>query len=193
MVCMASPLTAWTDCRTIGQCCPVFDQDTFWKSDVKVRFWDFGKNAMFSQTVEYALRAVVHLAAEAPAARTTDQIAVATRVPKAYLAKVLQGLSRAGVVHSQRGIGGGMTLTKTPDELTILEVVNAVEPLGRIRECPLGLAAHGVRLCPLHRRMDNALATVEAAFAQTTLAEVLAEPTDSPPLCEVQPKLKLRD
>ncbi len=148
---------------------------------------------MFSQTVEYALRAVVHLAAEAPAARTTDQIAVATRVPKAYLAKVLQGLSRAGVVHSQRGIGGGMTLTKTPDELTILEVVNAVEPLGRIRECPLGLAAHGVRLCPLHRRMDNALATVEAAFAQTTLAEVLAEPTDSPPLCEVQPKLKLRD
>ena len=104
---------------------------------------------MFSQTVEYALRAVVHLAAEAPAPRTTDQIAVATRVPKAYLSKVLQGLSRGGIVHSQRGIGGGMTLTKDPADLTILEVVNAVEPLGRIRECPLGLAAHGVRLCPL--------------------------------------------
>jgi Rrf2 family protein len=140
---------------------------------------------MFSQTVEYALRAVVHLAAEAPAGRTTDQIAAATRVPKAYLSKVLQGLSRSGVVHSQRGVGGGMTLTKTPAELTILEVVNAVEPLGRIRECPLGLAAHGVRLCPLHRRLDNALASVEAAFAQTTLAEILAEPTDSPPLCEL--------
>lgn len=147
---------------------------------------------MFSQTVEYALRAVVHLAAEAPAPRTTDQIAVATRVPKAYLSKVLQGLSRAGVVHSQRGIGGGMTLTKDPAELSILEVVNAVEPLGRIRECPLGLAAHGVRLCPLHRRMDNALAAVEAAFAQTTLAEILAEPTDSPPLCEAPTKLKMR-
>jgi Rrf2 family protein len=153
---------------------------------------DFRTNAMFSQTVEYALRAVVHLAAEAPSPRTTDQIAVATRVPKAYLSKVLQGLSRAGVVHSQRGIGGGMTLTKDPADLTILEVVNAVEPLGRIRECPLGLAAHGVRLCPLHRRMDNALATVEAAFAQTTLAEILAEPTDSPPLCEAPPKLKVR-
>ncbi|MBL8798975.1 MAG: Rrf2 family transcriptional regulator [Planctomycetia bacterium] len=147
---------------------------------------------MFSQTVEYALRAVVHLAAEAPAARTTDQIALATRVPKPYLSKVLQGLNRAGVVHSQRGIGGGMTLTKAPAELTILEVVNAVEPLGRIRECPLGLAAHGVRLCPLHRRMDNALATVEAAFSQTTLAEVLAEPTSSPPLCEARTPLKVR-
>jgi Rrf2 family transcriptional regulator, nitric oxide-sensitive transcriptional repressor len=151
-----------------------------------------GEETMFSQTVEYALRAVVHLASKAPAARTTDQIAEATRVPKAYLSKVLQGLSRAGVVHSQRGIGGGITLTKGPTDVTILEVVNAVEPLGRIRECPLGLATHGVHLCPLHRRLDNALATVEAAFAETTLAEILAEPTGSPPLCELPSKLKVR-
>jgi Rrf2 family protein len=130
------------------------------------------------------LRAVVHLADRAPAARTTDQIAAATRVPKAYLAKVLQGLSRAGVVHSQRGIGGGMTLVKRPNELTILEVVNAVEPIQRIRTCPLGLAAHGVRLCPLHRRVDEAMALVENAFRKTTLAEVLAEPTTSVPLCD---------
>jgi Rrf2 family protein len=139
---------------------------------------------VFSQTVEYALRAVVHLASQAPAARTTDQIAEATRVPKAYLSKVLQGLSRAGLVHSQRGIGGGMTLTKAPELLTILEVVSAVEPIGRIRECPLGLAAHGIRLCPLHRRVDNAVALVEEAFRSTTLAEILAEPTESVPLCD---------
>jgi Rrf2 family protein len=143
---------------------------------------------MFSQTVEYALRAVVHLAAVAPSPQTTDQIATVTRVPRAYLSKVLQGLTRARIVHSQRGIGGGMWLTKDPADLTILEVVNAVEPLGRIRECPLGLAAHGVRLCPLHKRLDNALATVEAAFAKTTLAEILAEPSGSPPLCEVLPR-----
>jgi Rrf2 family protein len=140
---------------------------------------------MFSQTVEYALRAVVHLAAEAPSPQTTDQIATATHVPRAYLSKVLQELTRADIVHSQRGIGGGMRLAKDPANLTILEVVNAVEPLGRIRQCPLGLAAHGVRLCPLHKRLDNALATVEAAFAQTTLAEILAEPSESRPLCEV--------
>ncbi len=146
---------------------------------------------MFSQTVEYALRAVVHLAFQTPAPRTTDQIATATRVPRAYLSKVLQSLSRAGVVHSQRGSGGGITLTKAPDELTILEVVNAVEPLGRIRECPLGLAAHGAHLCPLHRRLDNALAQVEEAFAATTLAEVLAEPTTSVPLCAFPGKPRL--
>jgi len=140
---------------------------------------------MFSQTVEYALRAVAHLAYEAPNPRTTEQVAEATRVPPAYLSKVLQALSRGGIVKSQRGVGGGIALARPADELTILEVVNAVEPIQRIKSCPLGLKSHGVRLCPLHRRIDDAMATVEAAFGSTTLAEILAEPTHSPPLCEV--------
>src|SRR5262245_60795678 len=140
---------------------------------------------MFSKTVEYALRAVAFLGYAAPDARTTEQIAAATRVAPAYLSKVLQGLCRAGVVKSQRGVRGGMSLARRPEQLTILEVVNAVEPIRRITTCPLGLKSHGVRLCPLHKRMDDALAMVEAAFRQTTLAEVLAEPTESPPLCDV--------
>jgi Rrf2 family transcriptional regulator, nitric oxide-sensitive transcriptional repressor len=141
---------------------------------------------MFSKTVEYALRTVAHLAYEAPNARTTEQIAAATRIDSAtYLSKVIQELVRKGVVKSQRGIGGGITLAKPAEELTILEVVNAVEPIERITSCPLGLKSHGIRLCPLHRRMDDALAMVEAAFAKSTLAEILAEPTHSPPLCEV--------
>lgn len=144
---------------------------------------------MFSQTVEYALRAVVHLAFRAPAGQTTDQIAAATLVPKAYLSKVLQSLRRSGIVASQRGVGGGITLVKTPQELTILEVVNAVEPIVRIRTCPLGLVTHGVRLCPLHSRLDNALASVEKAFGATTLAEVLSDPNPSVPLCDVRKAL----
>ncbi|OYW19194.1 MAG: transcriptional regulator [Planctomycetales bacterium 12-60-4] len=126
---------------------------------------------MFSQTVEYALRAVVFLADRAPRACTTDQISEVTKVPKPYLSKVLQGLARGGVVQTQRGVGGGVTLVKSPEDLTILEVVNAVEPIQRIRTCPLGLSSHG-------------LASVENAFRETTLAEILAEPTTSIPLCE---------
>ena len=77
-----------------------------------------------------------------------------------------------------------MMLAKTPEELTILDVVNAVDPIRRIQTCPLGLASHGIRLCPLHKRLDNALAMVEEAFGSTTLAEVLAEPSESVPLCD---------
>ncbi len=77
-----------------------------------------------------------------------------------------------------------MSLAKSPEELTILEVVEAIEPIGRITTCPLGLASHGTHLCPLHRRLDDALAITEEAFRRSTLAEILAEPSQSMPLCD---------
>ena len=139
---------------------------------------------MFSQTVEYALRAICHLAQHSPSAQTTDQIARATKVPPAYLSKVLQAMRRAGLVRSQRGVHGGMSLEHAPTKTTILDVVNAVDPIRRIKYCPLKLASHGEQLCPLHQRLDNALGMVEEAFGNTTLAEVLAETTTSIPLCD---------
>jgi Rrf2 family transcriptional regulator, nitric oxide-sensitive transcriptional repressor len=139
---------------------------------------------VISQTVEYAFRAVVHLAYQADTLQTTEQIAEGTLVPKPYLTKVLQQLNHAGLVQLRRGIGGGVTLAKPTHKITVLDVVNAVEPMQRIRTCPLGLKAHGVRLCPLHKRIDNALSLMEDAFRQTTLAEILAEPSKSQPLCE---------
>ncbi|MCA8986262.1 MAG: Rrf2 family transcriptional regulator [Planctomycetaceae bacterium] len=142
---------------------------------------------MFSQTVEYALRAIVHLADSAPDSQTKDEIAAATLVPPAYLSKVLQSLRKADIIQTQRGVGGGMRLVGTPETLTILQVVNAVDPIKRIETCPLGIRSHGKNLCPLHRRMDEALASVESAFGATTLSEVLSEPHGSYPLCSHPP------
>ena len=139
---------------------------------------------MLSQTVEYALRAATYLATSPDEPKTVDQIAEATKVPVAYLAKVMQALVRGGLVKSRRGVGGGFTLARAPRDLPILEVVQAVDPLQRIKTCPLGLPSHGKHLCPLHRRLDNALAAMETAFSTTTLAEVLAEPSTSVPLCD---------
>jgi Rrf2 family protein len=136
---------------------------------------------MLSGSVEYALRAVVFLAREGEL-HTTAQIADAPQVPAACLSKVLQGLERAVIVRSQRGIGGGMTLVPDPDELTIVDVVSVVDPLQRIESCPLGLREHCVKLCDLHRRLDNAMSFVEEAFRNSTLADVLADPSPSVPL-----------
>ena len=140
---------------------------------------------LFSQTVEYALRASVYLADQLPNARTTEQIAEVTRVPAAYLSKVLQSMARAGLVRSQRGVKGGFSLAKAPDQMTILEVVDAVDPIRRIQTCPLGFPTHGTQLCPLHRRLDKALATVEEAFRETTLEEVINDSAGSVPLCNL--------
>lgn len=140
---------------------------------------------MLSQTVEYALRAVVQLTYIAPDACPTDDLSQTTQVPRAYLSKVLQGLRRAGVIQSRRGVGGGVCLARPADQITVLEVVNAVEPIRRIATCPLGLRSHGTRLCPLHFKLDHAFEMVEKSFSETTLAEIVSTPHQgSKPLCE---------
>jgi len=139
---------------------------------------------MISPTAEYALRAVVAIAQANGESAATRTIATITKVPPGYLPKVLQMLGRAGLVDSKRGLGGGFRLARPADELTVLEVVNAVDPIKRIKECPLGLESHGAKLCPLHKRLDEATEQVERSFAQTTIAELLARPDCSSPFCE---------
>ena len=148
---------------------------------------------MISQTAEYALRAVVFLSKNADTAYTTDQIAKITHVPAPYLSKVLQPLIKGRIVQSQRGLGGGFSLLKDPAEITILDVINAVDPIERIETCPLGLDIHASNLCPLHKRLDDAVGLIESAFAQTTISELLEAPTDDP-LCFFPnaPKKKMR-
>ncbi len=144
---------------------------------------------MISQTTEYALRAVVWLAANPDKPLTAQQIAEATRVPAGYLAKVLQGLSRAGLLHSQRGLGGGFTLARSPNQLTMWEVVQAVDPLRRIRECPLGFESHET-LCPLHEQLESAIAAIEKMFTACKISKLIDPSQPSSPLCAYAPKTK---
>jgi len=131
---------------------------------------------MISQTAEYALRAVVFLAEQRDQSFTIQKIATTTKVPAGYLAKVMQQLARAGIVESQRGLGGGFRLTVLPEELTLFAVIDAVDPLPRITTCPLKLDAHRYSLCALHRRLDEAMETIERLFKDSTIADLLTKP-----------------
>ncbi len=131
---------------------------------------------MLSRTSEYALRAVAFLASRPGAAWTVQQVAAETRVPRGYLAKVLQQLVRADLVRSQRGVGGGFALARPPSSIAVLEVLNAVDPIRRIRSCPLDLPEHRGILCALHRRLDDAYATIEETFGRTRLSELVGAP-----------------
>lgn len=139
---------------------------------------------MISQTSEYALRAIVCLAGRPAASQTTGEIAAITRVPVGYLAKVMQALRRAGLVLAQRGQKGGFLLARPSDQITLLDVISAVDPLKRIERCPLGLPTHGADLCALHRRLDDSIAHVEKTFAASTIAELVAEAGPSRPFCD---------
>ena len=138
---------------------------------------------MISQTAEYALRAVVVLAAGDGEPLTKQGIAESTKVPPEYLYKVLQSLRRSGVITSQRGQGGGYVLARPATDISVYEVIQAVDPIARIRACPLGMAEHDGKLCALHSRLDSAIGTVENAFRATSIAELLDAAPNGRPLC----------
>lgn len=139
---------------------------------------------MLSKTAEYALRAVMCLAGDATAPKSADALAKPTMVPRRYLNRVLQDLAAAGLVSSKSGPGGGYFLQGPPAKISLLSVVNAVSPLERIRECPLGLKSHK-QLCPLHAELDKAYAATEKAFAGVTIQDMLESTSPVVPLCEI--------
>lgn len=139
---------------------------------------------MLPKTAEYALRTVACLARDAGQPASADSLAELTKVPRRYLHTVLQDLVHAELVRSRSGPGGGYTLARSAEEVTILDVVNAVAPLERIRHCPLGLPSH-TSLCPLHQELDRAYAATEEAFSRVTIGQLLRSTSNIVPLCDV--------
>ena len=116
---------------------------------------------------------MVHLATLEPGGTANSEtISQRTQVPQGYLSKVLRDLVVAGLIRSQRGPNGGFALDIEPSRISMLDVVNAVDPFKRIHSCPLGNPAH-VKLCPLHQRIDDALDLIEKQFGRTMLSEVI--------------------
>lgn len=140
---------------------------------------------LFSQTVEYALRAVVWLALHEGKGQTTQQIADSTRVPREYLSKVLQALARGGIVHAQRGVGGGFTLLRNPEELTLLETIEVIEPVEKFEHCPLSGMPSTAGLCRLHKTLDKATSAFEQVCAETTIAHLVEVEADGEVLCPI--------
>lgn len=145
---------------------------------------------MLSQTAEYAFRAMACLAARPDESLTAGALAKQTQVPPDYLAKVLQQLGTAGLIKGRRGVGGGYALTRSASDIKMIDILNSVNPLKRITECPLGLQSHGRNLCPLHRTMDKAIAAVLEILDDKTLADLMNEPGANTPLCEAQPMVR---
>ena len=139
---------------------------------------------MLSQTAEYALRAMSCLAYAPNELTPTPQLAGMTKVPANYLAKVLQLLAQADLIVGRRGVGGGYRLARPATDISLLDVVNAIDKVERITACPLGLTNHGGNLCPLHRAVDAAAKSLIEQFEGVTLQQLVNDPNASKPLCD---------
>ena len=94
-----------------------------------------------TRQADYALRAVLHLARLGPDQRAaTNKIAKEQSIPPSFLAKIISQLSIAGIITTSRGARGGVSLARTPDEVTILEVVEAIDGPISLNACTLNPA-----------------------------------------------------
>lgn len=107
---------------------------------------------MFSQTSEYAIRAL-RILARYPRDQyvLVGTLAVSADLPHHYLSKILQNLVRMQILESRKGSRGGFRLARECTEITLYEVVDAIENLAQKRRCLLGQAeCSDERACPLH-------------------------------------------
>lgn len=129
---------------------------------------------MLSRTSAYAIRALAFLGARdgRPWMLARD-IADELGMPPPFLGKVLQTLTAAGLLESQRGRGGGFRLLRDPDSVTLIEIVEPFDRPSARKLCVLGQKLCGdEHACPLHHAWKRAQTTFLTALTNTTLADV---------------------
>lgn len=130
---------------------------------------------MLSATAEHAVRAVLLLARHDGAkALSADAIAAELGAPRNYLAKTLNALAKAGVVHSARGAAGGFTLAIPPETLTLARIIAPFDDHARTPACLLrNHACDPLNPCAVHSRWNAIVGHAALRFEQTTIADLL--------------------
>jgi Rrf2 family protein len=88
-----------------------------------------------TRQADYAVRAVLYLAKNGDQRSATSQVAQEQRIPPSFLAKIISQLSIAGLLHTSRGARGGVTLAREPKEISLLEVIEAIDGPIQLNEC----------------------------------------------------------
>jgi Rrf2 family protein len=126
---------------------------------------------------EYGVLGLMHLARRLPGQRTMiDDVSRQERIPKSFLAKIFQNLAKAGLVRSIRGPGGGFALAKSPAEISVLEIIEAIEGKIIFQRCKFDKPdcdhVGGCALCGLFERAQDG---VKDALTGTSLGDLIRQ------------------
>ncbi|MBX3383534.1 MAG: Rrf2 family transcriptional regulator [Phycisphaeraceae bacterium] len=106
---------------------------------------------MLSQAVGYAIQALGYIASAGGKPVLVKEVAEAAEIPPAYLAKIIHALAKQGLVVTQRGIGGGVTLARPATDISMLDLCAALADPITVPRCMLGSTeCSDQRCCPAH-------------------------------------------
>jgi Rrf2 family protein len=131
---------------------------------------------LYSKGCQYALRALTFASAAAPGTRfQARDLCEKAEIPEPITRKVFQALTQGGFLQAHRGPGGGYSLTRDPAEITLLEVIQAVEGKDTFDGCVLGFSECGqANPCPMHHIWVSTKKNLLENLSSTTLSELTA-------------------
>ncbi len=135
---------------------------------------------MLSKSCKYAIRAAVFIASRAGenVKLSVREIAEEIEAPQAFTAKILQNLNKYKIVTSLKGPYGGFYCEKYQLDLTIIEIVNAIDGVAVFKECVMGLhSCSDEHPCPMHYQYAESRNKLLATFEQTTIGSLAADLT----------------
>ena len=130
---------------------------------------------------DYGLRGMLYMARQ-PLGQVclVSQVAVAEELPESYLAKIFQDLARSRLLISHRGAKGGFSLVDDPQEINLLQIIEAVEGPIALAPClDIREGCDRVDLCEIYDALDSAQAQMISVLESTTLADLVAKPNGS--------------
>lgn len=129
---------------------------------------------LLSKSCEYGLRATLYLATLKRGGYVSiREISDELDISFHFLTKIFQKLTQDGILVSFRGPNGGVMLARAPDQVTLLDIVLAIDGPELFSACVLGLPGCGdQKPCPLHNRWAVERERLEAMFTRTTVAEM---------------------
>lgn len=130
---------------------------------------------MISRTSEYAIRSLTFMASRPPGEyHLALDMAQELGIPAAFLGKVLQPLVMRGLLHSQRGRGGGFRLAKEPAQISLLDIARSLDQESlRPQSCPSNLSGDG-SCCLLHTEKVAHERAFQQFLERTNLAQMAA-------------------
>lgn len=130
-----------------------------------------------TRQADYAVRAVLHLARVGNSERSaTSMVAKEQNIPPSFLAKIISQLSIAGLLHTSRGARGGVTLAREPKDITLLEVVEAIDGPIQLNECVGNTGACTFdENCPIKPVWCDAQDELVKRLQNTTFAQMLVQ------------------
>jgi Rrf2 family protein len=132
---------------------------------------------MISRKSDYALRALIYLALNKGKLISAREIAEKLKIPYKFLTQIFLDLSHKEIVASQRGSKGGVILKKDPSELSLLEVIEAIDGPITLHQCATELdePCFFEGKCPLKEKLEDLEEVVRQLLANATFAKIIEE------------------